>query len=327
MPSKAKGIEHPPNNATRHHFPLDRYEGIVRTDKQLYSSATEFLLTIRFAASTTAFRRQNIETVLEKAEKAAFGLEFSSGLPHRPDMEEIFLRAKGLRIPHNYFPAPATPFVLNLASLDPATASLSYDHCANGLRLAQLSGAPFYSVHAGFCLDPRPEELGQKLKARPQGSRDQYWSAFVAAVKKLGAEAERLGVDLLIENNVVAPFNAPPAGERPHLLCYEQHEINALIKECPCPRLGILIDTGHLKVSAITMGFDAEDCLAAVEKNVRAFHHSDNNGLEDTNEPLNNYYWMLPLLARFREAWHILEVHDLTVEQVLHQRALLQAAF
>src|SRR4051812_21105203 len=98
---------------------------------------------LNFAVSTTAFRRKPIEWVLEQAQQAGLQLEFSSGLPYRADMAEVYLSATVPRLPHNYFPAPSQPFVLNLASLDADTRAKSVRHAREGLRLAAKSGAPF----------------------------------------------------------------------------------------------------------------------------------------------------------------------------------------
>src|SRR5665811_1545119 len=87
----------------------------------------------------------------------------SSGMPYRADMEEIFLNAPIKKFAHNYFPAPEIPFVLNLASSNEKIRNQSLTHCLKGLELSKLAGAHFFSAHAGFCVDPHPDELGRKL--------------------------------------------------------------------------------------------------------------------------------------------------------------------
>ena len=281
---------------------------------------------ISFAVSTTAFRRTPIEQVLALAEKEKLALEFSSGLPYREDMIAIYRAAKNVqRLPHNYFPAPKEPFVLNVASIKPEVADKSVEHCLGGLRLAAEAGAPFFSAHAGFCLDPEPRELGHKLKFQQTAERSVYWAKFVANVKILAAEAEKLGVKFLVENNVVAPMNVQPDGTIP-LLCVAADEILRLKQEVPSRGLGILLDTGHLKVSAQTMGYDADACVKEIAHLVDGLHHSDNDGKDDSNHPLTENYWFLKHMPLFQKATHVLEVHDQKMPEIRFQEELLNKA-
>lgn len=280
---------------------------------------------MEFAISTTAFRGKPPEVAIEFARKRGYWLEFSSGMPHHPDMEAIFLSAQCNRLPHNYFPAPKEPFVLNLASLDPRTWETSVEHAKQGLRLAAQSGAPFYSLHAGFCLDPSPKSLGKKFGLEMQHPREDHWRRFLSAIDLLSEEASRRKVQILIENNVLAPFNVQPDGGNP-LLCCDPQEILKLFSDRPGEHLALLLDTGHLLVSARTLGFDVDQAVRAIAPHVRALHHSDNNGAEDTNEPLSDRYWFLRHMYLFKNALHVLEVHDQTPEGIDRQYELLKGA-
>ncbi|MBI2998209.1 MAG: sugar phosphate isomerase/epimerase [Deltaproteobacteria bacterium] len=280
---------------------------------------------MKFAVSTTAFRGRPIEDIVCLAGEAGLHLEFSSGLPYRPDMEEIFYEATCPRIPHNYFPAPRVPFVLNLASLREEIRERSIEHCKKALRMAAMAGAPFYSAHAGFCVDPAPADLGQKLPLQNERPREEYWRRFVEAVKFLAEEARRLNIKFLVENNVVAPMNVSPSGQHP-LLCASFDEMGRLMKAVKNPALGVLLDTGHLKVSSLTLGFRPEVFLGALREHVHGIHHSDNDGSEDTNHPITDKYWFLPYTPHYKGAYHILEVHDQTIAQIREQYRLLEKA-
>lgn len=280
---------------------------------------------MKFAVSTTAFRCRSIEEVLALAARQELNLEFSSGLPYREDMEMIYLAAKVTRLPHNYFPAPKTPFVLNLASLNDDVRSRSILHCKRGLKLAAGSGAPFFSAHAGFCLDPNPEDLGKPLKLATREPKERYWQAFVSAVRELADEANRLGVLFLVENNVIAKCTLLPDGHSP-LLCCEHTEIERLQEEVSSSSLACLLDTGHLKVSAGTLGFAVDEYVNRVGHSIQAIHHSDNDGEADNNEPLTSDYWFLHYMGEFPNIWHILEVHDQSVQQIKSQFDLLRQA-
>lgn len=280
---------------------------------------------MQFAVSTTAFRKMPIEGVLAIAEEHGLSLEFSSGLPYRDDLKQIFLNARVARLPHNYFPAPREPFVLNLASLDVSTRQKSIEHSIQGLELARAAGASFYSIHAGFCLDPSPSELGKKISLVNLAPREMHWRQFLNSLEVVLAAASNFGVKLLVENNVVAAMNLADDGSAP-FLCYDAEEIEALMSRFSNTHLGILLDTGHLKVSAQTMGFSAADAVERMKPFIGAIHHSDNDGTQDTNNSLGADYWFLRYMPWFGACSHILEVHDQSLEDIKRQENLLSEA-
>ena len=280
-------------------------------------------MTLKLAVSTVAFRGMQIETIIALALKEKLTIEFSSGLPYREDMEQIYLEAPIIRLPHNYFPAPEKPFVLNLASLNDEIAEKSLNHCIRGLKLCVASGAPFFSVHAGFCIDPSPNELGREFKGLSSEGRNAYWSQFTSNIRKLVQEAQKLDVKLFIENNVCIKANIQPDGSSP-LLCTDSQEIIKLINEIDNPTLGVLIDTGHLKVSAATFGFSKTEFIKSISSYIGAFHHSDNNAEVDSNFGLGDDYWFLPFMNDFIDRYHILEICDQSTDQIQRQFNLLR---
>ncbi len=274
------------------------------------------------AISSCAFAGKTLRQIDSLAQKHRFIVEYSSGLRYEPDLERKFLTARCSRLIHNYFPAPRIPFVLNLASLDRSTWNRSIKHAQKGLQLARRSGSPFYSVHAGFCFDPSPNELGRPLAHyQRQKPRRQYWNRFVRAIRILAKEAEHQQVDLLVENNVVSLINRDVP-----LLCSDSIEMNRLCEEVSHARLGLLLDTGHLKVSAQTLRFSLSACLNKITPRIRGIHHSDNDGTQDSNQSLAPGYWFLPLMPQFPFVIHVIEVCNLTVAQAKQQAALLRKA-
>ena len=49
-------------------------------------------------------------------------------------------------------------------------------------------------------------------------------------------------------------------------------------------KVGLLVDVAHLKVSANTLNFKPEQYLLKLNKYIKAYHLSDNNGLADENK-------------------------------------------
>jgi sugar phosphate isomerase/epimerase len=259
-----------------------------------------------------------------KAEK--FALEFSSALPYQEDMELLFNEYPYAKLAHNYFPAPAIPFVLNLASGDPLVRTQSIEHVLKGLRWSKKANASFYCAHAGFCIDPKPEELGQKLQQSTESiNREKHWNLFLDSIHTILPLADALGIDFYIENNVTAKMNLNVHGESP-LLCSDPVEIEQLIKTVNHPRLGILLDTAHLKVSANALHFSAEEAVKTVASYVRAIHHSDNEGELDNNQPIQSDYWFGQFMPLFSNIPHVLEVKKQSITEIKNQIAKLKAA-
>jgi len=206
--------------------------------------------------STIAFRGQSVEAAIQVCKQEGWAMEFSSGLPHRADMMEVYKSCSLTRMPHNYFPAPEVPFVLNLASNNEAIRRTSIEHCKLGLRLSTQADAPFYAAHAGFCVDPNPAELGQKIRVKRPYDRAVHWNLFLKSVEEILKTADELGMDFLIENNVIISLNVE--GGRHPLLCTDANN-SALLMPC----LGF-VRTSKAFITAIMTG-----CLTPMKKSLK----------------------------------------------------------
>lgn len=195
---------------------------------------------------------------------------------------------------HNYFPPPAESFVLNLASADDRVYSQSMALARQALTLTKRLGAPFYSIHAGFITDPVGFNGTSFDFPMPQSpaETEAAWQRFRRAVSELLAEAAALGVALLIENNVC------DEALRGKLLLQTPDEFRRLVGAMDAPHLGILLDTGHLNVSARTFGFDRLDFVRELETHIRAFHLHDNDGVSDQHLPAWRESWAVQALRR-----------------------------
>lgn len=270
--------------------------------------------------SSGAFRAASLAEALAHAGRLGLpAVELSSGLPHEPDLEGVLERHRGRFrfLVHNYFPAPAEPFVLNLAAADPEVLERSRAHCRRALDLSAALGGSFYAAHAGFMMQPRVSDLGRPFGAdAPLVPRAAARELFLESVRGLLEHGRRVGVRFYVENNVVAPFNAP-GGRNDRLLLADPDEMLAFARAVDDPDFGYLLDTGHLKVSARTLGFDESAAMEALAPFVRAFHLSDNDGTADTNEPFGQDAWFLPWLRACGAAEVVIEVARATDEALL----------
>lgn len=245
-------------------------------------------------------------------------VELGSGMAWSSDMLAPVRTTAGREVHylvHNYFPPPSEPFVLNLAAADAATLERSRAHCRAALTLSAELCAPFFSVHSGFAFTARPEDLGRDLMRAARHGLDEAETVFVESLRMLCAEARRLGVGLLIENNVVAAFNLV-GGRNRLLLGATAEDLLRIRSAVGDPGLGFLVDTGHVKVTARALGFDADAFLDVVADGVRAFHLSDNDGRTDANLAFGDDAWFAPRLADFPRATMIVEAYRLTVDEM-----------
>ncbi len=275
------------------------------------------------AVSTLAFGKMSKEKIVALAKERDWTVEFSSGFPHDGDMVRFFTETEIVRLAHNYFPAPEIPFVMNLASRDPHVRDRSITHCIQGLELTHIAGASCFSAHAGFCIDPTPEQLGKPMDVNVPINRQENWRLFIDAIFTILLKARELDLSFLIENNVTAPFNVRSDGQEA-LLCSNPAEMVRLVQEIGSARFGLLLDTAHLKVSSLALGFNADEAVAAIEPYVKYIHHSDNNGLIDSNESIAQDYWFLPWIKNFGDAVHVLEVKNIPPAEIENQIKLLQ---
>lgn len=275
------------------------------------------------AVSSIAFLGKPVEEFVNACIQHNFIPEFSSGMPFRDDMESVFLNAKTKKkYAHNYFPAPEVPFVLNLASANKEIRKKSIAQCIKGMQLSEKAGAPFFSAHAGFCIDPNPNELGQQLSRAKSIDKNMHWNIFIDSIHEVLKESKATGLGFLIENNVLAKMNVYEDGTNP-LLCVESNECKKMISDVNDKRIGLLLDTAHAKVSAKTLGFDKVNFFNELIDVTQCIHHSDNEGEFDNNLSITVDYWFLALMKNYSSILHVLEVKKISVPEIHTQLALL----
>lgn len=276
-------------------------------------------MTPRVYISTGAFKTRELAPILQSClEHGIHDLELSSGTQFQEGLRDVVLRyhREPMRyLVHNYFPPHRDPFVLNLAATQEATLRRSREHCQAAIALAAEVGAPFYSVHAGAAMHARPEDLGRPQTHLVHQEVDKAYEIFVESAAMLARCAASKGLGLLIENHVVAPFNLIE-GENRFLFASTAKDILRFIADVGEPALGILLDVGHLKVTAASLGFDARRLIEEVAPHIRAFHLSDNDGKSDQNLAFGAEAWFMDFLPDFPEATQIIEAYRLEPQEI-----------
>lgn len=195
---------------------------------------------------------------------------------------------------HNYFPPPRDTFVLNLASGDEHIRQRSLDLVSEAVELASRIGALFYSVHAGFITDPASFDRTGFVFPQSTSPNETHsaMDRFITAMKIAVDHAEHCGIKVLVENNVCSP------DARGKLLLQTAEEFLSLFSDLQSSHLGLLLDTGHLNVSAHTLGFDRMYFVDQLAPYVQAIHVHDNDGIADTHKPIQPNSWVIDVLRR-----------------------------
>lgn len=274
--------------------------------------------------STGGFReRSAADAARELASEDITGIELSGGNYSDTLLEDLRALSPAIRFQvHNYFPPPAEPFVLNLASLDPEIGRRSSAHVEKALKWCAALGSDRYSFHAGFLLDPKVDELGGRIACQHLFDRHACIEVFVDRVSRAAEQAKKVGVTLMVENNVISSANALEFDENPLLMC-DPKECQGIMDRMP-EGVRLLIDVAHLKVSARSLGFDPAVLLSACHEWIAGYHLSDNNGLEDSNESFSADAWFWPHLKP-DVGYYTIEVYGASPSQLRQQIDLVRS--
>ena len=257
------------------------------------------------------------ETAMDFYSYGIAGVELSGGAFSATYQTDLLALPQELTLQvHNYFPPPANPFVLNLASNDAAIAEQSMHHVRKAMNLSVLLRNPVYSFHAGFRINPHVSDLGRELGRYSLINRDIALELFGELVATLAEEARREGVILLIENNVLNLANLETYGEDPLLLTHPD-EIDGFMARMPS-NVGLLLDVAHLKVSANSLEFDLIHAHETLKKWIRGYHLSDNDGTADSNEHVHSDSWFWKVLMPDLD-YYSLEVYQTPIYGLVEQ--------
>ena len=281
---------------------------------------------VAIGLSSCCFTADTIEGVESQAGMLSCDIvEWSGNISFTPYAEVLsqLKRSRQVNCIHHYFPSHDPPVLVNLAH--PDTCNASVKHVKRSLRLCNELEVPIYGVHAGYAINPKPSRLGRPQLDSPRIDMGESADLFFHALDQLLPEAERLGVKLLLENNVVAHYNFNPEDGNVYWLSSPETTL-PILERYAASDLGVLLDVGHLDVSARTLEFDRLEYVELVLDRIREVHLSENDGLEDLNQPLNAQSWYWPMLANMPCLdLAILEVYGLRDRELGRQLELAQA--
>ena len=246
-------------------------------------------------------------------------IEISGGIHEENQIDTIISSSSTKNIVlHNYSPPPKKPFVLNLGSLNEDINGRSYEHIKEAIKLSQEIGARRYAIHAPYCIDPLPVQMGNLLKKRVKFEYEDVLNQFCEKYCELRSFARGCGVDLMIENNVMTKENVNQLGPNGLAFCNIDgtNDLIDLIGE----DVSFLIDFAHLKVSAATLEFDRIEFLDLCEKYTGGVHLSDTSDRSDDNLKITHKCD----LFQFKNFWRH---HDYLTLEVYGSHADIRQSF
>ncbi|RPI76157.1 MAG: hypothetical protein EHM45_13785 [Desulfobacteraceae bacterium] len=252
--------------------------------------------------STAAFRKDILSRQRTIPYKRVPRIEFSGGPivgyeNSKKGIQSLLNTGVESILVHNYFPVPDESFVLNFASSDPNVLGRSFLLAERALELCASFAVPYYSFHPGY--------LGDGFE-KPNGHFEFKSDSFVTYREALGKFKEnifrvldlsdRFGVALAVENLFPAPNNLQTS-----LNC-SMEEVDELLSSLP-KEVGLLVDLGHLNVTARHLGTDRDRFVAFLMRRfperIFEIHLSCNNGVTDEHLAPVQGDWQLEALKAF----------------------------
>jgi len=274
--------------------------------------------------STGYFKNYKSKSIIEKFKKNKLNnIELSGGkFLTKKEIRNLrlLLDKCKLRI-HNYFPPPKNKVVINLASDNKQVIKRSLNQIKKSIILSKILKNKYFSFHAGFRMDPLPKNLGKKFRKNKIISKKRAEKIFLDNLKYINKFSRKHKIKILIENNVINKKNFDIYGENP-LLLTNPKDILDFFKKVP-KDIGLLLDLGHLKVSAKTERFNHVDGLKKLNSLVKGYHMSDNGGLEDENKTFGKKAWFINDLKRNLD-YYTLEIYTNKLSKILKAKRLVE---
>ncbi len=224
-------------------------------------------------------------------------IELTGNIKYSEGLEALILQYKSLYnfelMIHNYLPVQPEDFVLNLASCDPGTAERSLRLVERMICLSKKLGKDLYSFHPGFLHELLPEIVDDVfVKASKNcNKREDHYKA-VRRIIRMNLE----------DNFKIAVENLFPESrdDMDSFLCTPEDIEDFIAHFKNEPNVGILLDLGHINITAKKMDFDKFKALEKLFDNhcdrIFAVHLSENDGSGDDHLVTEPDSWQVEYL-------------------------------
>ena len=143
---------------------------------------------------------------------------------------------------------------------------------------------------------------------------------FLKNVEKVSKYAKKKDVEILLENNVIGRYNFNLFKKNPFLMT-DLEDTKLIMNNTP-KNVNLLMDLGHLKVSSNTLNFSKQKMHEESKKWIKAYHLSENDGIEDTNSKIRENSWFSNNLKKVNS--YTLEVYTKNFKTINNQIKILK---
>jgi sugar phosphate isomerase/epimerase len=238
--------------------------------------------------SSSCASSNNVTESIEELGSICDAIELTGGGEYRPELLDLFIQREYVTkfkiLIHSYFPPVKDSFLLNFADESDNTRR----YIEKAMHWVRACSCPYYSIHAGFKKNYRIE--GQSLT----GGEITFSERGI--LRNIEWFLRSFDQELILENLY-------PVGNRDVCFFANFRDIVSLL-ECE-PRIGLLLDLGHLKVSSCYFGFDFDWAVEQLFENyasrIKEIHLSENLGFDDEHLLVLEDSEQLSILKRYRK--------------------------
>lgn len=239
--------------------------------------------------SSSCLKKDIIAEVIELlAENGVKKIELSGGTRYYEGIEKDLCTLKdryGLIYScHAYFPPPEKPFVVNLASCNDEIYQRSIEHYNQCIRMLKRIDCRVLSVHAGFMVEVGTDEIGKRLSKKIVYDEGMAYERFCSAYQHISEQCNDSGIELFLENNVLSSDNYNEFEHHNYMMMTDYSSIMKMREQLD---FNLLLDLGHLHVSAKTLGLNFQEECSELKEYVSWMHLSENDGIVDEHRPLS----------------------------------------
>lgn len=256
-----------------------------------------------FYISSSCSSQKRLPDVLNELIDVGFRrIALTGDVEYSENIKESVLRFKEAYhldiILHNYFAFQPEEFVLNLASGDPEIQDKTLKHIRDCVDLLTKLGKNLYSLHPGLMNDLQPIlREGYFIKSNDRvNSREDFYHMVDRVMDEIVTDDFRIAVENLHPKSDTELYS---------FLCTPDDIIEFLKRFNNRDNVGIVLDLGHLNVSARRLNFDKYQVLDEIFSNhmdrIFEIHVSENDGLSDAHGISEIESWQIKYLEKYRQ--------------------------
>lgn len=272
--------------------------------------------------SSACIKKHNIaEVIHELAKNNIRNIELSGGTDYYSnlvlDLEQLKQAYKLNYACHAYFPPPKIPFVVNLAACNDKIYKQSIQHYVQCIEMLKRINCNVLSIHAGFLVEISKDEIGKKLNSHIVYDEGKAYDRFCSAYEYIAKLCSKNNISFYLENNVLSAENYREFDDHNYMMMTDYESIMKMKGQLD---FNLLLDLGHLHVSANTLELNYERECSLLKEYVKWIHISENNGIFDEHKPLRTDS---KILEEFSKMYH--SNIDVTLETVGNVEGILKS--